>query len=270
MPKVAQSNDCHRFNFSRSAAMENGWLPMCTALDNPAYVPIKASMIHGMPRDINAEPMARTLYPSGPPFTDACFDSAILELYGIPQDMNDLGFVNEPRPDIRFNDDGCLAKARRRPKNRNASIVLGQNLTELEKHNPATVIYVRGVKKLFDSERILRQHFSQYGKVQNVYFSNGTSKEKGLERRRIRPSDMAFILMSSVEAAAEAILAGEEQIVGGVQIYVRKFVSKDERHSVYPKQAKAQAAVDVKEKESDGTISTASSDEHIPDEALGA
>jgi len=118
---------------------------------------------------------------------------------------------------------------------RKTPLVFAQSLAELEGHDPDCVIYVRGVHRLgFDSEKVLRKHYGQFGKVEKILLSNMHELPPGSKRARlrVRPSSIALILLAHPEEASMALAAGDVQIVDGVPINVRKFVHKDLRESV--------------------------------------
>jgi len=117
---------------------------------------------------------------------------------------------------------------------RKTPLVFAQSLAEVEGHDPDCVIYVRGIHRLgFDSEKVLRKHYGQFGKVEKICFSNMHELPPGSKRARVRvrPSSIALILLARPEEASMALAAGDVQIVDGVPINVRKFVHKDLRES---------------------------------------
>jgi len=95
--------------------------------------------------------------------------------------------------------------------------------------NPNCVIYARQVQKLgFESAEILRAHFGQYGQVKEVYLSNAHQKVgKPKFAVRVRPSGIAWILMAEQASAAAIFAAGEEHLIDGLAIRIRRFEPRD-------------------------------------------
>lgn len=110
----------------------------------------------------------------------------------------------------------------------------------LRLEDPATVFIARGINKLgFSSPKILRAHFSRFGKVKGVYISH--SRVKSMHRGggeysateahwRLRAAPLGFVVMKSSEATAR-ILAEGEQDVNGVVVRLSPFHRYDEKES---------------------------------------
>lgn len=105
-------------------------------------------------------------------------------------------------------------------------------LQALRQENPAAVFVARRISKLgFSSSDKLREHFSWYGPVRNVFVPHSQVKSKrqlatGQDQRagcRVRAASLGFVVMGSVEAAAEVFRDGSDHLVGGVLIKVQPF-----------------------------------------------
>jgi hypothetical protein len=125
----------------------------------------------------------------------------------------------------------AATRSRRRRLRTTTPLNLARGLSELEEHDAQCVLYVRGIFALgFESEEILRQHYQKYGEVEKIFFSNVHKLPEGAKSSqiRVRPSNIALILMGSCEQAAKALAAGSLQEVAGVQISVRRFIPKEQ------------------------------------------
>jgi len=94
---------------------------------------------------------------------------------------------------------------------------------------------VRRINKLgFDSQAALKEHYGQFGEVTKVLLSNTHEKSEEVEapfRVRLRPSGLGFVVMRHPELVTAVLAEGETQIVNGVEIQVRKFVSSQTRNT---------------------------------------
>jgi len=87
------------------------------------------------------------------------------------------------------------------------------------------VLIVRKIKKLgFESPERLKQHFSQFGGVQDVHVANSMMKPS-LKRPtgRLRPAALGFVVMEAAEGAQAALAHGSSHSVCSAQIEVCHF-----------------------------------------------
>jgi len=103
------------------------------------------------------------------------------------------------------------------------------HLQQLQGVDAARVLLVRKINRLgFESDNILKEHYSWYGNVENVFVSHSRVKAthnstKKVISSRVRPSGMGFVVMSTVEEANAILAAGGEQVVQGATIYVQSY-----------------------------------------------
>lgn len=106
-------------------------------------------------------------------------------------------------------------------------------LCDLSSLENARVILVRKIKYLgMDPTKALETYFSRFGCVERVMVTpTRTSKSSGDMRpgnKRVRASNVGFVLMGDIEAVEAALKHGEEHAVDGGCINVYKF----ESHSI--------------------------------------
>jgi hypothetical protein len=99
-------------------------------------------------------------------------------------------------------------------------------LEEVSAEDPARILVARRIHNLgFNSQKILREHFSQYGPVLRVLVAH--RKIKGIADARgnpkTRPGSLGLIIMKRVASIKKIIALGEEQAVSGHQIRVEMF-----------------------------------------------
>jgi len=103
-------------------------------------------------------------------------------------------------------------------------------LGELSKLDADTIFIVRRINKLgFKAARILRKHFSQYGKLIQVQRTQSTMKHRfGQDCTPYRrPISLGFIQMAHKKDVKAILDLGEEQVIDGFEhcpIVVQKFV----------------------------------------------
>jgi len=110
---------------------------------------------------------------------------------------------------------------------------LRKDLEMLRQAQPDTVLIVRKIKKLgFDSPQMLKQHFGQYGPVQEILVAH--SHVKPTPKRpngRVRPAALGFVIMASPEGVKKAFHAGEMQSVCGYPVELKLFESFDSHYA---------------------------------------
>lgn len=99
------------------------------------------------------------------------------------------------------------------------------HLRDLQTVDSSRILLLRKINRLgFDSPRMLEDHYKNYGHVERVLVAH--SHVKSPYRRyvkRLRPSGLGFVVMSTI-AEVDAILAdGAEQMVAGALIKVQRF-----------------------------------------------
>lgn len=102
---------------------------------------------------------------------------------------------------------------------------LRSHLRDLQTVDSSRIVLVRKINRLgFDSPKMLEDHYKNYGCVERVLVAH--SHVKSPYRRyvkRLRPSGLGFVVMSSI-AEVDAILKdGIEQSVAGALIKVQRF-----------------------------------------------
>jgi hypothetical protein len=103
-------------------------------------------------------------------------------------------------------------------------------LNELQEEDADCIVFARRIQRLgFDSQRILRNHFKQYGKVEKVLLSNAHQHSEHTDSSlRLRPSGLALILMANRDSAAAILAEGDVQRVQGVDVQIRRFERRSE------------------------------------------
>jgi len=109
------------------------------------------------------------------------------------------------------------------------SLTLGEAVRALMQEDAGCMFLVRGVNALgFESEELLRSHYSGYGQVRRVLvvhskarcWSGGTLSS----RTRLRPGSMAFVVMEDPDVVERIIYqVGREQTVAGKRVRVERF-----------------------------------------------
>jgi len=109
---------------------------------------------------------------------------------------------------------------------------LRKDLEMLRHAQPDTVFIVRKIKKLgFESPQLLRQHFGQYGLVQEVLVAHSHVKPTAKRPNgRVRPAALGFMIMASPEGVQKAFKAGDVQNVFGHPIELKCFESFDSHY----------------------------------------
>ena len=80
----------------------------------------------------------------------------------------------------------------------------------------ACVLLIRKTRGLHVAA--FREHFEAYGRVHDVLVPQPQ------QRRRMRPSNIAFVIMAEAGAAQAAVAAGREQVVAGCWVAVARWV----------------------------------------------
>jgi hypothetical protein len=117
---------------------------------------------------------------------------------------------------------------------------LRSHLRDLQTVDSSRILLLRKINRLgFDSPRMLEDHYKNYGCVERVLVAH--SHVKSPYRRyvkRLRPSGLGFVVMSTI-AEVDAILAdGAEQLVAGALIKVQRFERRgDEYDSLMSEEA---------------------------------
>lgn len=110
---------------------------------------------------------------------------------------------------------------------------LRKDLEILRHAQPETVFIVRKIKKLgFESPQMLRQHFGQYGPVQEILVAH--SHVKPTPKRpngRVRPAALGFVIMASSEGVKKAFEVGDVHNVCGCPIELKAFESFDSHYA---------------------------------------
>lgn len=103
---------------------------------------------------------------------------------------------------------------------------LRDHLRELAELQSSRVLMVRRINRLgLDSPSILKEYFSRFGTVDRVMVAHTRCKAKGLEKARVRPAPLGFVVLSKTEEANAALAPGSEHSVNGVDIGVFSFES---------------------------------------------
>lgn len=103
---------------------------------------------------------------------------------------------------------------------------LRTHLQELLKFPASEILIVRKINRLgFDSAKVLKQHFSLYGTVVEVYVAHSRVKPANCRQSqaRWRPSGLGFVVMGCAEEVAAVLKQGAEQDVRGCAIRVQNF-----------------------------------------------
>jgi hypothetical protein len=103
-----------------------------------------------------------------------------------------------------------------------------EKLNEERNADHARTVVATKINRLgFSAEKMLKDHFMQFGKIDHVCVPHkikrvpGTSAAPG--HSHLRPSGLGFIVMESEEEAQAVLAAGAEQLVCGKMINVRAF-----------------------------------------------
>mmetsp|Transcript_30858 Transcript_30858/g.55997 ORF Transcript_30858/g.55997 Transcript_30858/m.55997 type:complete len:316 (-) Transcript_30858:17-964(-) len=117
----------------------------------------------------------------------------------------------------------------RRPQSEVPVESMKTQLQALQLEDPASVFIVRRINKLgFASPELLKNHFSYFGKVKEVYVSHSQAKSNrpGMEGRgqwRKRAAALGFVVMCEADAASTILAGGPEYLVQGASILVQTF-----------------------------------------------
>lgn len=119
---------------------------------------------------------------------------------------------------------------------RRVQVVIGEALNELEGEDPDCILFARRIHKLgYKSAETLRAHYEQYGEVRKVLLSNKHQySDDDPFPLRLRPSGTALILMAHKDAAAAVLAAGEVQVVGDVEVQIRRFERRLPKQNTCP------------------------------------
>jgi len=114
---------------------------------------------------------------------------------------------------------------RKRHTKRRSVLLIASQLNELQSEDPEKIVIVRKINRLgFASTDILKEHFGQFGAVEQVRLSNAHNKDAASTYQvRLRPSGIAFVVFESSEAAAKVLAEGETRLINGVEVWVRGF-----------------------------------------------
>jgi hypothetical protein len=133
------------------------------------------------------------------------------------------------KPAVGYNSENPGLTTTRKQRSRRCQLLLGSILNELQDEDADCIVFARRIQRLgFHSEKILRNHYLQYGEVKKVLLSNAHDHTQCTDNNprhvvRLRPSGLALILMADRESAAAIIAAGEIQCVQDVDVQVRRF-----------------------------------------------
>jgi len=106
---------------------------------------------------------------------------------------------------------------------------LKDHLRDLAELDSARVLMVRRINRLgMDSPLLLKAYFARFGDVDRVMVAHTRTKAKGLEKARVRPAPLGFVVMGTPEQAKAALAQGEMHSVKGVDIGAYSF----ESHSI--------------------------------------
>lgn len=116
-------------------------------------------------------------------------------------------------------------RARRRHQRKGVALIIASQLAKLEEKDPLRVLTVRNISCLgFDSAKVLRVHFEQYGPVEEVLLANAHERSADIPRQtRLRPSGMGFVVMQNAADADRVLQDKEQHVLDGHTVHVRKF-----------------------------------------------
>jgi hypothetical protein len=105
-------------------------------------------------------------------------------------------------------------------------LTLRHHLKEVSAEDPSCIFVARQIHSLgFNSQKILREHFAQYGPVSRVLVAH--RKIKGLSDSRgnpkTRPGSLGLIVMKRAATVKQIMALGPEQVVGGNQIRIEMY-----------------------------------------------
>lgn len=110
------------------------------------------------------------------------------------------------------------------------SLTMGEAVRALTQEDTGCLFLVRRVNALgFESEELLRSHYSSYGRVRRVLVVHSRSRcwsGSGTlsSRMRLRPGSMAFVVMEDPVVVERIICqVGREQTVAGKRVRVERF-----------------------------------------------
>lgn len=115
--------------------------------------------------------------------------------------------------------------ARKRHTKRHAVLLIATQLSELQSEDPDKIVIVKKINRLgFNSPDILKKHFGQFGRVEQVLLSNAHTKTPDFSPKvRLRPSGIGFLVFESAEVAARVVAEGQTQMIHGFEVIVRAF-----------------------------------------------
>jgi hypothetical protein len=138
-------------------------------------------------------------------------DAAVLKACLYSKDKNLRGMSVQPSP-----------TSTKTPRKIQVSS-LRDNLQRLATFESSRVLMVKKINKLgFNSNRVLQQFFSKFGKVEEVLMTHSIDKRSGADKPRYRPAGIGFMVVESSDVAA-AILQRPEYSILGVDVIVDKF-----------------------------------------------
>lgn len=122
--------------------------------------------------------------------------------------------------------ESAKAKAKRGQRHEEpVQVSLSSHLSEVDGVSSDRIFLVRKIQKLqLGSLEAIRAHFSTYGKVDAVLVAHShvmSSCRRFV--RRMRPSNLAIVIMASEEAVAAIHSAGGSQVIDGVSVLVEHF-----------------------------------------------
>eukprot|EP00930_Biecheleria_cincta_P025098 TRINITY_DN178_c0_g2_i1.p1 TRINITY_DN178_c0_g2~~TRINITY_DN178_c0_g2_i1.p1 ORF type:complete len:352 (+),score=74.29 TRINITY_DN178_c0_g2_i1:52-1107(+) len=132
---------------------------------------------------------------------------------------------------------------------------LRTHLQALLKFDVSCILIVRKINRLgFDSAQVLKEHFSLYGTVEEVYVAHSRVKPvRGSFRQshgsRLRPSGLGFVVMGCAEEAAAILKQGDEQDICACAIRVQKFERRAAIESLDKVEGKQQEMQEIYEED---------------------
>jgi len=105
---------------------------------------------------------------------------------------------------------------------------LKANMRKLAKFDNDLILSTKRIGKLgVKSDKILTEHFSQFGTVEQVYVCHDLIKGyPDRSKLRVRPGNTGFVVMATASDALAALKAGSEQKVEGVDVVVSRYICR--------------------------------------------
>jgi hypothetical protein len=124
-----------------------------------------------------------------------------------------------------------------RQKEKHLRETLRNDLEYLRTKDKRCVFVTRRINKLgFKSRQMLRNHFSQFGNVQQVLVAHSKLKSPQEAYNRTRPGNFGFVIMSNPQEVERVFESGTVQEIMGFEIQVHKF-----EHTQVEKEMREQA-----------------------------